>query len=81
LTPKDVEVQLCYGPLDSNREMVSGNIVPMRCVDRKSPEHSDEGDMPCDTSGLIGYLVRVVPRHPDVRTPNELLSLSPGAES
>jgi hypothetical protein len=36
--------------------------------------------MPCETSGLVGYLVRVVPHHPDVRTPNELLSISPGAE-
>ena len=81
LSPKDVEVQLYYGPLDTNREMVSGNIVPMRCVERKSGHHAYEGDMPCETSGLIGYAVRVVPHHPDVRTPNELLSISPGSEA
>jgi len=80
LAPKDVEVQLCYGPLDSNREMVSGRVEPMRCVEKEGGHHVYEGELPCETSGLVGYLVRVVPHHPDVRTPHELLSISPGAE-
>ncbi len=80
LTPGDVEVQLYYGPLDTNREIISGRVVPMNFVDGDGVGHVYEGYMPCETSGLVGYVVRVVPRHPDVRAPSELLSISPGAE-
>jgi starch phosphorylase len=80
LTPDDVEVQLYFGPLDSNREIVSGRVIPMRCIGMDDGRHMYEGDMPCETSGMVGYAIRVLPRHPDVRTPSELLSISPGAE-
>jgi starch phosphorylase len=80
LNPNDVEVQLYFGSLDSNREIVSGKVAAMRFVKREGGRHTYEGDMPCETSGLVGYIVRVVPRHPDVRISNELLSISPGAE-
>jgi len=80
LTPDDVEVQLYFGSLDSNREIVNGRFMPMQFVSVEDGRHLYQGDMRCETSGLIGYVVRVVPRHPDVRTANELLSISPGSE-
>jgi glycogen phosphorylase len=81
LSPEDVEIQLYFGALNSNREIVSGRVAPMRCVGRNNGYHVFEGEIPCDASGLTGYAVRVMPRHPDVKAPGEFLFMSPGAEA
>jgi len=80
LKPEDVEVQLYFGSLDSNREIASGAVASMRSINVEDGTYFYEGEMRCNTSGLVGYMVRVMPHHPDVRSPNELLSLSPGIE-
>jgi glycogen phosphorylase len=80
LTPDDVEVQLYFGALDANRDIAEGKVIPMQFVSVDDGRYSYQADMRCETSGLVGYVIRVIPRHPDVRTQNELLSLSPGAE-
>ena len=52
----------------------------MSSVGGKDGNYHYEGEMRCDVSGLVGYMIRIMPQHPDVRSPNELLYLSPGLE-
>jgi starch phosphorylase len=80
LTPDDVEVQLYFGSLDPNRDIADGKVIPMQFVSVDDGRYSYQADMRCETSGLVGYVIRVIPHHPDVRAQSELLSLSPGSE-
>jgi starch phosphorylase len=67
LRQDDVVVQVYTGPLDSDYNITEGTIRNMRFVD--SPQdglHRYSGFIPCDESGLFGYLIRVMPHHPDL---------------
>jgi starch phosphorylase len=70
--PEDVQVQLYHGPVDSMGDIPRGQTVLMR------PDGAVEagswvftGTIPCRSSGQHGFLVRVLPRHPDLANPFE----------
>jgi starch phosphorylase len=76
LEPTDVLVQIYSGQINANGEIVSGQDSNMEEVNPqgKGHEKSDgvyifEGTIPCASSGLYGYSVRVLPKHEDLDTP------------
>ena len=69
LNPDDVCVELYLGKVNPDGELVSGSSVPM------DPEQSLDGgrwlfgaEAMCGMSGVHGYTVRVLPKHPDLVT-------------
>jgi starch phosphorylase len=72
LTPDDVSVELYVGLVNADNEIVGARAIPMRPV-------GDGGDgryrfevssVPCCRSGLHGFTVRALPRHPDLIAPS-----------
>ena len=71
--PKDVSVELYYGPVDAWGNICDGSAVKM---DHKEAingdgEHMFTGLMPCKSSGRQGLAVRILPRHQDLVSPYE----------
>src|SRR5687768_14642169 len=79
LRPEDVSVQLYDGPVDADGQITKGQALEMRvstsgatgAADHKDGVYHYEGAIPCRTSGLHGYSIRVIPSHPDMSTPFE----------
>ncbi|HEY9075351.1 MAG TPA: alpha-glucan family phosphorylase [Anaerolineaceae bacterium] len=71
LTPDDVSVELHIGSLDANNEIIDAHNFAMLPV-KSSRERTylyEISPTACCTSGLHGYTIRVLPRHPDLVTP------------
>jgi starch phosphorylase len=78
LTPDDVTVELYYGTIDLNGEIQEPNIAEMTCED--CDPVSEQGapntyrfvkHLTCQSSGMHGFTVRVVPSHPEQVSPFE----------
>jgi starch phosphorylase len=70
LRPEDVTVQIYQGPLDSHGELQRGATINMGYMEAMGGgDHLYSGAIPCRTSGLHGYAVRILPFHPDLVTP------------
>jgi starch phosphorylase len=66
LEPKDVTVQLYYGPLDTKGEISKGEIMAMNWVEStEDGGHVFVGSIPARTSGRYGYALRILPHHED----------------
>ncbi len=65
LSPEDVDVQLYVGQVDRNGKIRATQIVSMKCVHSNSRVHYYESEVMCDSSGIHGYGVRVLPRRSD----------------
>jgi starch phosphorylase len=71
LTPEDVTVELYYGSVNA-----SGDIVEPRVTEMKS-ESTGDGTctfaryLTCQSSGMHGFTIRIVPSHPDQVNPFE----------
>ena len=74
LTTDDVAVQLAYGPVGPNDEIVRPHVVAMDLDghDGDPSRYRYEGRFTLEEAGRYGYTVRVVPSHPDLATPVEL---------
>jgi len=72
LTPDDVQVQAVYGALDSNHQVTGGTAIALSYISGVEEIYRYEGEIPCQTSGLQGFSVRVLPYHPDAELPQEL---------
>lgn len=70
IDPGHVAVEIYYGPLDAQRQIVDARAVPMTlATDGAAPGLSRySGVIPCERSGLQGYTVRVRPSHPDANS-------------
>ena len=73
LSPDDVSVETYNGPLDSDGKITSGSSIPM------THDGSDGGGshvfvcvVPCDTSGRLGYSLRVLPKNSHLNNPFDL---------
>jgi starch phosphorylase len=72
LTPADVTVELYFGPLDEDGQLSEGQAVPMEQVSQENERVRYGADMPCSRSGMTGYTVRVMPRHPTLLNPRDM---------
>ncbi len=69
LTPEDVSVEVCHGPLDTTGEIRDGGVVRARHEGREGEEDIFRAEIPCDVTGRYGYTARILPRHPDLANP------------
>jgi starch phosphorylase len=71
VTPEDVSVELYLGRLASNGEFTNAGPSLMRLVgpDTDGTYSYESHEVHCARSGLHGFTVRVLPRHPDLQTP------------
>ncbi|NOY45693.1 MAG: glycosyltransferase family 1 protein [Deltaproteobacteria bacterium] len=73
LAPEDVQVEAYYGLLDP-----SGHVTaPARRALRSEGRRDDgawefAGQIPCERTGRYGYVVRVLPHHPNLTSPWDL---------
>jgi starch phosphorylase len=71
LRPCDVDVQAVVGRVDDRGELRDPAVVSMQPVDEASQAQRFETTLPLPHAGLLGYTVRVLPRHPLMATPAE----------
>jgi starch phosphorylase len=70
LTPDEVSVELYLGEVDADGEIVNGTATPMQPMGfEDNGSWSYHAVSTCSRSGLHGYTVRVLPKHPDLCTP------------
>jgi glycogen phosphorylase len=72
LEPSDVRVQIYYGALNPEGEIISGQAVDAKLKDSSGSEHVYEGEIDCRESGSCGFSVRVIPFHEDAILPYEV---------
>ena len=68
LTQTDVRVQALVGRAVANRELSDVQIYDME----PTTDRNWAVTLTCDHVGQVGYVVRVVPYHPDVRIDHEI---------
>ena len=67
ITPDDVEVQLYYGPVDVDRNFISGNISPMKLTEKLDNNvYIFKGTISFKQTGNIGFTIRILPYHPNL---------------
>jgi len=71
LTPKDVEVQICYGLLDSLGELTAPKSKALTAIGANGATETFTGKVHCERSGQFGFSVRVLPKHPNLPSPFE----------
>jgi glycogen phosphorylase len=70
LKPQDVAVQVFFGSIGSQREIVGYDMAAMTPVEQDANgNYVYSGALRCSKSGLHGYAVRVLPYHPDLSDP------------
>lgn len=66
LSPNDVAVELYHGPLDHLNNITVAETQPMTLVEGTNGDTFEyAASVTCNSSGLQGYTVRVVPTHPE----------------
>jgi len=71
LTPDDVSVELYVGLVDADGEITGARVIPMRPASDGDAGHYrfEVSSVACCRSGLHGFTVRALPRHPDLIAP------------
>ncbi len=69
LRPEDVAVEVMYGALNPDGEIMDGQIMRLSYKNDSNNMAIFEGSIPCRTGGRQGYAVRVRPDHPDLVHP------------
>jgi starch phosphorylase len=73
LTPSDVRVQLCWGRLNAEGEIVKPKLTPMNPTTREGDGYRfDAAIEVCCESGPHGFTIRVLPFHSDLPSPFRL---------
>jgi len=66
IRPDDVSVEILYGLIDKNQKLVEWEILHLaHQSEQKKGHHTFAGNIPCRTSGLHGFQLRILPKHPD----------------
>jgi starch phosphorylase len=66
IAPQEVEVEIYFGPVDAQRQVVEPRTVPMHLEEEKETGlYLYRGTVPCEKSGMQGYTVRLIPSHSD----------------
>ncbi len=72
LTPTDVDVEAAYGPVDAEDTLSEVRSASLSVVGPADGTSRFEGDIPLDSTGPLGYTVRVLPNNDLLATPAEL---------
>jgi len=79
LSPDDVRVQVAFGPVDENDEIREPTYVDLGSQELVREDDNVwryEGSVPLERRGAFGYTVRVLPHHPSLRSPLDLIALA-----
>src|SRR5690606_32553323 len=68
LAPGDVLVEVRYGPVLPNGEVMQGTTRALKHVRRDGDIHVFQGTIPCREAGLHGFGVRIIPHRPGLPT-------------
>ncbi|MCU0241627.1 MAG: alpha-glucan family phosphorylase [Vicinamibacteria bacterium] len=69
IEPASVAVEIYYGPLNPQRQIVEARTVEMRLeTSHDGNVHRYVGQIPCERTGMQGYSVRVRPAHADANS-------------
>ena len=63
LTEKDILVEIYYGSLDSDENIINAKTVKMEFLNRNNNIYTFRGYISSDTSGSFGYQIRIIPYH------------------
>jgi starch phosphorylase len=71
LRPEDITAELYMGSVNSHGDIVNPETIPLNLIDESvdGEYHYYARAATCECSGLFGYTVRILPRHPDLVTP------------
>ena len=70
LKPSDVVVEIRYGAVNAEGEVIKNNKVTLTSFqDKGKNRYCYVGDIPCSQSGKFGYNVRILPFHKDLTNP------------
>jgi starch phosphorylase len=72
LTPDDVSVEVYSGEIDLHGGISRGKSTTLLPGGQAGGTWSFSGRLICIDSGLFGYTIRILPRHPDLSNPYEL---------
>ncbi|MCO5297931.1 MAG: alpha-glucan family phosphorylase [Fimbriimonadaceae bacterium] len=72
MSPDEVRVEVIVGQVGPNRDLIDAKEVQLELKGRDDWLHTFEGTVTMQRAGLRGYIVRVVPTHPDVDVLHEL---------
>jgi len=61
LSAADVSVEVLYGPIDAEGEIIAGEALPLNFATQEGSVASFEGSVPCRSSGQHGFVVRALP--------------------
>jgi starch phosphorylase len=70
--PTDVRLQIYYGKVGADGQVVDGRPTEMKLVQSQGAEHLYRGTLECADSGSCGFTIRVVPYHEDAIVPYEM---------
>lgn len=69
LGPDHVQVELYHGPLSSTGQITHPKRVPMKAGAFQGGAYDFSVKIDCESTGQLGYAVRVLPKHPDLVHP------------
>jgi starch phosphorylase len=74
INPKDISVELYYGPVDAWGNIRRGSAIRMDYEEssEQQEEHWFSGTMSCKNAGQHGVAVRLLPNHNDLVNPYEM---------
>jgi starch phosphorylase len=64
LSPKDLAVDIYYGPVDSRADLLDRETIPLQDFTQEENGMVFRGEIPCQEVGRFGFRVRVLPSHP-----------------
>jgi glycogen phosphorylase len=72
LLPRDLAVNIYYGPVDSKAEFLDRATIPLCDFTETEGRTVFRGEIPCSEVGRFGFRVRVLPFHPLLANPYSL---------
>ena len=72
LSPKDLAVDIYYGPVDSKADLLDRETIPLQDFTQEEKGMVFRGEIPCQEVGRFGFRVRVLPSHPLLVNPYSL---------
>jgi starch phosphorylase len=72
LSPKDLAVDIYYGPVDSKADLLDRETIPLQDSTQEEKGMVFRGEIPCQEVGRFGFRVRVLPSHPLLVNPYSL---------
>ncbi len=64
LNEQDIIVEIFYGALDSDDNIINAKTVQMECIKKDNNIYTFKSIISSDHSGAFGYQIRIIPYHP-----------------